>query len=132
MTDEPTGFFAGLTEEQKEKALSCTEDHNIGNDNYLDDLLNHGNGYWKRRIIECDCHEPFHQVILDFDPEEREVMIYTQMKNYLPWYKRLLAAFKYVFLLDTTRIDYVEALVSSKKELEMIRDFFDRASKNVR
>lgn len=114
------GFFDNLTPEQKEKALSCTEDHNIGN------------GYWKRRIIECDCHEPFHQVILDFDQEEQEVMIYTQMKNYLPWYKRLIAAFKYVFLLDTTRIDYVEALVSSKAELESIRDFFDHASKNVR
>jgi len=119
--ENPTGFFAGLTDEQKVKTLANTDDPSFGDDTYLDDLL-----YEPRKIIECACHDPFHHIVLDWDEDDKEVLIYIQMKHYLPFHKRVWKAIQYVFKLDAPRIDYVETVIRDK-ELEMISRFFKDA-----
>ena len=64
-----------------------------------------------REYLYCDCSEPFHNVVFDWDADEESLLIYHAMKPYLPWYRRVLVATNYILGRDTSRIQYTEVVL---------------------
>ena len=56
------------------------------------------------KYYECQCGSPSHTLrfVLDLDPEFPTLYTELMMSHYLPWYKRIWVAIKYIFRYDTT------------------------------
>jgi hypothetical protein len=54
---------------------------------------------FKHVHLQCACHHPDHIVRVTLDKSENppELSITPQLNNHLPWYRRLVVAFKYLF-----------------------------------
>lgn len=50
-----------------------------------------------RKLIDCDCYDPGHAIIIEYNEESEEYYFWFQVKNYMGFWKRLAAAVKYVF-----------------------------------
>lgn len=72
----------------------------------------------KTFTLKCSCNDiGLHDVKFQVSFDEKfgdDVCIYTSMCHYIPWYKRLYNAAKYVLGIDNTFVDYVETMVDSK------------------
>ncbi|AKF12677.1 hypothetical protein PHIM7_131 [Sinorhizobium phage phiM7] len=79
----------------------------------------------ERKIIHCDCNEPYHQIVFDYWKEDGDLLIYAQLRHYLPWWQRLLVAINYVRGCDQAHIDYVEAMIYEKYKIKELRNFLD-------
>lgn len=66
----------------------------------------------QREILYCDCHDPFHLVVFDYDPEDETLLIYQQLNHHLPWWKRLYAAYLYVTGQTVARLQYTEVFLA--------------------
>lgn len=51
--------------------------------------------------FECQCRSPEHTIRFWYDAREVELSTEVQLNHYLPWWKRVLAAVKYVFGIST-------------------------------
>jgi len=49
-----------------------------------------------KKFYECDCSDSDHTIQVWTDPDCDEVIISTQLAPLLPWYKRIVAAVRYV------------------------------------
>lgn len=47
--------------------------------------------------LDCRCDNFIHSVRFHYDSEWRELQVETHLGNWLPWYKRVWLAVKYVF-----------------------------------
>ena len=57
----------------------------------------------EHELFVCDCENISHQMILttwDFEDGTPSLYISIKLNQFLPWYKRILIAFKYLFKLD--------------------------------
>lgn len=82
----------------------------------------------ERYDLKCECGDTKdHLVILEFDEQDWKdtVTIGLYMNHYLPWYKRLVNAVKYVFGIDNTYQHYVEAMYN-KKTIGELRKWLDQ------
>lgn len=79
----------------------------------------------ERKLIRCDCNEPFHCVVFDYFKDDGDLLIYSQMRHYLPWWKRLRVAFNYITKRDQLNVDYVEAAIYDKEKIAELRDFLN-------
>jgi len=53
-----------------------------------------------RQLIECKCSDVGHLVVLErteWEGEEPNLYLYLQLNHYLPFYKRVWNAIKYIF-----------------------------------
>lgn len=69
-----------------------------------------------------------HNVKIWVDKSDSSVLIYTAMTHYIPWYKRLRNAFKYVLGSDNRFVDYQETFMSTKdftKKMKEILEYVD-------
>lgn len=73
--------------------------------------------------LECDCGDVDHLVRLhrDDDPDWAATTISLQMSHYLPWYRRLVVAARYV-LGSHEKCHWVDALLDADKR-EKLREF---------
>ncbi len=89
---------------------------------------------WKTKYIECECHS-FHHVGrfiwhekeegLDWDVDE--LYFDFALISYLPWYKRIWAAIRYIFKVDDCNYD---CLIMDKEKVKELRDFLNERLKN--
>ena len=59
--------------------------------------------------IECECGDFAHIIRFTIDDEytcESPISLETRLNHYLPWYKRLVQAVRYLFGVDTTYCQY--------------------------
>lgn len=47
--------------------------------------------------FDCRCENFLHSIRFSYDPEYGELQVETHLGNWLPWYKRVWLAIKYVF-----------------------------------
>jgi len=106
------GFFENLTAEQQEAALNYTGPECVGSR-----LMQSS-----RKRFECDCTEPFHEMVIDYEAGDGEVFIYLRMKHFLGFWQRMVNAFKYVMKIDERRIDYCEIVIYDLDKIEELRD----------
>ena len=81
--------------------------------------------------FECDCGDITndHVTKVWVDKEEDDVCIYSSLNHYLPWYKRVLPAIKYLLGVDNTFIHYKETFMSIdnfNKQLEKISTYSNK------
>lgn len=87
----------------------------------------------KMLYIRCACHTPEHHFILHDGPDyngdyEPWVYLETHLFNYLPWYKRIWPAIRYIFGYKS-RYGNFDSINIGEKDMVKIRDFFDEAIK---
>lgn len=72
--------------------------------------------------FKCDCGEATHNTKVWVDKENDEVLIYASLNHYLPWYKRLPVAFKYLLGIDNTFVQYEETFMSVDKYTKVLNE----------
>ena len=80
-----------------------------------------------KKRFECDCSIPEHCVRVDYYDDEDQLYIYIS-KTKLPFIKRLLKGFKYIFNLEE-RFYYDEVVLDKDKAQELnnfISDFVNK------
>ena len=80
-------------------------------------------------IEVCNCHNLEHHLIFHFDPDDNyNEFMYVNMNlnHYLPWYKRIGLAIKYIFGYKCQYGHYNE-VVLDRKQVEHVRDRFNFA-----
>jgi len=69
---------------------------------------------YQSHYIECACHLFDHTIRFTIDDWEDDpntnLIVETRMSHFLPWYRRIALAFKYVLGLDTT-CQYSETII---------------------
>ena len=51
----------------------------------------------KIELFECACYLPNHMFYVSKYDDEDEFYVHVQLNNWLPWYKRIYYAVKYIF-----------------------------------
>jgi hypothetical protein len=82
-----------------------------------------------REQLCCDCTEPFHHVVFDYDEEYGSLLIYQQMDHYLPWHQRLWVALDYFLGRDKDRVQYTEVVLDKDNHNESVRTIRDMLNK---
>jgi hypothetical protein len=55
-----------------------------------------------RNFFICECHSLEHQYIFRYDSEDKFIYCEPHLNNYLPFYKRIVLAIKYIFGFKTS------------------------------
>ena len=74
-----------------------------------------------REVFWCDCNDLAHSVVFEKD-DDGDIIVFYQMKNIWPWYKRLYLAFGYVFGLNLNYCHYQD-IVLGTSEKERLREY---------
>lgn len=79
--------------------------------------------------VDCECQNFLHSVRFHYDPEYGELQVETHLGNWLPWYKRVWLAFKYVFkMVYPVHLQYDCTLIRPK-DYGKLRALIERAEK---
>ena len=80
----------------------------------------------------CSCAQFDHLLVVEsrkYEDGLSELAVYKSMSHYLPWYKRLYHAFRYIFGMKPTRYHFEETIilnpVDMKRLYETIKDCHD-------
>ena len=80
------------------------------------------------KILLCDCHHKEHLLSVDYDKQTNSVEIGLKLNQYLPWYKRIWIAIKYVFGWKATATDWDDFVLSktaADEILYVLSDYYD-------
>lgn len=81
------------------------------------------------QYFECICRAPYHLLRIDIedwdDKFTPELIVYNQLNIYLPWYKRVYIAMKYIFGFERKNCDYTDTLLNEEKAI-VLRDMLNR------
>lgn len=84
-------------------------------------------------LFVCNCNDISHQFVLstwNFNDGSPELEISIKLNHYLPWYKRIFVAFKYLFKLDRGEYNVVllnnEDLNRLQKSLESFKKLSEK------
>ena len=77
--------------------------------------------------FKCGCGDPVdeHVTKVWVDKEDETVCIYSSLDHYLPWYKRVIPAVKYVLGIDNTFVHYKETYMDTRDFIKTIMDIKD-------
>ena len=79
----------------------------------------------------CDCGNPEHNIISSHDRYvwggivDEDFSLHVQMSHYIPWYKRILVAIRYILGMEVKNYHYAETLLSVE-EAERLRDSLNK------
>lgn len=68
-------------------------------------------------LILCECHSPEHQIILTYWPDDNEICATIHLAS-IPWYKRIVYAFKYIFGYKSKYGAFDEIIVDKQKFID--------------
>ena len=72
--------------------------------------------------FKCDCRDNTHNTKVLVDKDNDEVLLYASLNHYLPWYKRLLPAVKYLFGIDNTFVQYTETYMNVEEYKKVLNE----------
>lgn len=76
--------------------------------------------------LNCDCNDiGLHTVKICVDNSDSSVLIYTGMSHFIPWYKRLRNAYKYVLGTDNTYVDYQETYMHTEDFTKKMKEIIN-------
>lgn len=61
--------------------------------------------YIVKQYFECACYHPTHMVKVEYDERDNEVVLSIQPHRYEGFFKRIVGAFKHVFMSEELRWD---------------------------
>jgi len=87
--------------------------------------------YFKTKYFECDCGSYMHNLrVVWFQDEwmkenncEKELYVDIHLNHYLPWYKRVWTALRYIFKKEV--VGAYDCVVLDYKTAKELRDFLD-------
>lgn len=86
----------------------------------------------KTKYVDCECISPMHVVQFiwfeeDWDKNDkhayRYIYLHVHTNHFLPWYKRLVYAFRYVFKMERNE-GYTDVVLGEDK-IKEIKDFLN-------
>ena len=78
-----------------------------------------------RTVFFCDCMMPEHNFIVETDPYDKEIRVSVNLNHYLPFYKRIIPAIRYIFGPKYV-LGYDEVLLCEKDRdelVDLLKDF---------
>jgi len=76
------------------------------------------------KYFECMCHSPEHVLRVEIDEDFKCVVFTTYLDHYLPWYKRIIVAIRYVLGFEPSQYGHFsETLLKdedTKKLIELL------------
>ena len=104
----------------------------------VQDTLNKDGWSWAKATIDCSCNDPAHMMVFNIDFErhtsplgetilDKESTISYQLNTHLPWYKRIVVAFKYLFNIADRRSAWHDVFLDDNgiKELKKTIRVYD-------
>lgn len=80
--------------------------------------------------LDCSCMNFCHSIRFHYDKEWRELQVETHLGNWLPWYKRIWLAIKYVMKkTHPVHLQYDCALIKPE-DYGKLKNLLDRAAKD--
>lgn len=80
----------------------------------------------ERYHFDCQCSDFQHSFRFTLDPEDGEVWLDVHLANWLPWYKRVWAALRYVFKCDRAYGHY-DVTILRDEDYDRLRDLLRRS-----
>jgi hypothetical protein len=77
----------------------------------------------KSEIVICGCHSSEHQLIIHHNGEDKQVYIHIYLAK-RPFFKRVLAGFKYIFGY-TSRYGHWDEMILEKEHAEQFQNLVD-------
>jgi hypothetical protein len=71
---------------------------------------------FKEAIITCDCGDLVNHILYINEDDDGFISLNLALNHFLPWYKRVVVACKYVLGLDNTYFHYVELVIRKDSE----------------
>lgn len=71
----------------------------------------------EKQTFHCECWTSEHHFHVTYDRVEDEVQVEVMLNHYLPWWKRILEAFKYVFKMG--RLGYADVLLKPEDRVKL-------------
>jgi len=71
--------------------------------------------------FNCECGDAHHSIRFIYDPDECDIFFEFRVNNYKSFWKRLQAAFKYLFNVDNRDASYDTMIVRKDEAQKMIR-----------
>lgn len=81
--------------------------------------------------FECRCTDFGHVFRLTLDPDDGDLYLDVNLDCYLPWYKRMWVAIKYVFGYHHSCASY-DSTIIKYEDLPRMKDIFDRSEQLTR
>jgi hypothetical protein len=83
----------------------------------------------KFSYIECECSLAEHILRISVDDMfdyEAPLIVEMRLSHFMPWYRRIVLAFKYIFKMDTKLCQYEETIIP-QSSFPKLRDIIDEA-----
>lgn len=79
--------------------------------------------------LDCSCQNFIHSIRFYYDTEWRELQVETHLGNWLPWYKRIWLALKYVFKVTHPKHLQYDCALIHPKDYGKLKALIERAQK---
>jgi|SRR5579885_805938 len=86
---------------------------------------------FEENYFDCQCSDFGHTIRFVFDPKDGDVWLEVHLYNWLPWYKRLWAAFLYVIKRHKPYGHYDTTMLRSE-DFARLHSLLDRAELKAR
>lgn len=81
-------------------------------------------------FIECECLDPSHLMYIQYDSYYDEIIINNQMNHYLPWYKRIYVAIKFIFKLKNKYNSHWDCTMINEEKRLKLKEFLENCKKD--
>jgi len=86
----------------------------------------------KRELFVCDCGDISHQFVISMDTISKDweyVGVEVKLNRNLPWYKRLVVAFRYLFRMHPSRFGDYDEVILNKHHAPQLQNVVDELLK---
>jgi len=77
-------------------------------------------------FFECTCHTPDHLIKFNLDKEDGDLSLYVQINHYKNFFKRLIAAFKYIFKIKHNDTHW-DCFILNLKDTDRLIEFLQKS-----
>lgn len=77
-------------------------------------------------FFDCACHSKEHLIAFEYVPDDNLLSTHISLNHYLPWYKRIVVAFKYVFSIKRNGHSDWNVWLLHWQDAQRLKTFFDQ------
>lgn len=82
-----------------------------------------------KHTVQCGCGSPVdHLITMIYSPDVSygdAFFMYAELNHYLPWYKRLVLAWKYIRGTNNKNCHHTETYITNEQEVVKMRDYLN-------
>lgn len=82
--------------------------------------------YMETHYVDCMCSDLNHTFRFTFDPDDGDLWLEVRLHNWMPWYKRVALAAKYVFNRPALKYGHYDTTMIDLGDATRIRELMDR------